>query len=136
MIKLILVLSFFSCSSLYASDDTDLMATTETQKLLQDAARVQKEALKTPEAKAADKNASITARGNPQYKQEMYNISSDLMPWLVEISKGDPAKMTELMVEAQKDPAAFYQKMPAAVQAKIKALSGAIDSSRKKNKNP
>ncbi|MEK6626983.1 MAG: hypothetical protein AABY53_00015 [Bdellovibrionota bacterium] len=136
MIKLILVLTFFSCYSLYANDDINSKALAETQKLLKNPARVQKEALDTPEAKAVDKNASITARGNPQYKQEMYNISADLMPWLVEISKGDPAKMAEIMAEAQSNPAAFYQRMPAAMRAKIKSLSGAIDSDRNKNKSP
>ncbi len=130
----LLLVAIISSLSLYADEEIDPLLA--TQNLLRDLARVQKEALTTPEAKSADFNASIITLGNAQNKQELYNISADLMSWLVETTKGDPAKMAELMAEAQKNPRAFYERIPSAAKAKIKALSGAIDSSRSKIKNP
>lgn len=108
----------------------------QTQNLLRDTNQVQKEALDTPAAKEADRNASITTLGDPELKQGLYDISADLLPWLTEAAAGDSEKMSELLAEASKNPAAFYDKIPSAQRAKIKALSETIDSRRNKNKAP
>ena len=130
----LLLLLVINCQSLFAVELADPLI--ETQKILRDSERVQQEALVTPAAKIADKNASITGLGKPENKQEIYNIAADLMPMLVEMSSGDPAKMQELIAEAYKNPKAFYDKMPITQRDKIKLLSETIDSTRTKNKAP
>lgn len=130
MRKIILLFLIFNGLSSFADEELDALI--ETQKLLRDSARVQSEALQTPQAKRADRKASITALGKPELKQEIYNISSDLMSWLEQAAKGDPAKMQELMIEANKNPKAFYDRIPAAERTKIKALAEKIEQSRKK----
>lgn len=123
------------CSQ-YAIADEASDALMETQSLLRDPVRVQNEALITQDAQNADRNASIVTLGKPELKQDLYNISADLMSWIVEATQGDPAKMQQFVKDAAANPRAFYEKMPASERTKIKSLSEKIDSSRTKNKYP
>lgn len=134
MNKIILILSLFAFLDLYADDQKSPLI--ETQNFLKDPEQVKQETQTNNKARAADKVAEITALGQKEHKQEIYNISADLMPWLEEQTKGDVTKMQALILEAQKNPEAFYSRLPASEKAKIKALSEAIDSNRTKNKNP
>lgn len=128
LILLIVLLLLVGYNMSLAEGDLDPLQ--QTRNLLTDP-KQREQALDTPAAKEADRNAEVTALGKSEYKQEMYGISSDLMPWLVEMSKGDASKMSELIQEAQKNPQAFYERMPPEVRAKIKSLSQSIDSSKK-----
>lgn len=132
MMKVIFFVSFSIYSSLASTfdDKTYESALQQTQNLLR-TPDARKGAIDTEPAKAADKAVEITALGDPAAKSEVYNIAADLMPWLLEQSQGDPLKMMQLIQEAQKNPQAFLQKMPAAERQKIKNLSGFID--QKKN---
>lgn len=127
---LLLSALFLSVSAFSFEDEVYTNALQQTQNLLKNS-EARKGALNTAPAKAADKTAEITALGDPAAKSEVYNIAADLMPWLVEQSQGDVTKMMQLIQEAQKNPQAFLQRMPAAERQKIKNLSGFIE--RKKD---
>jgi hypothetical protein len=55
-------------------------------------------------------------------KDEVYDISADLMELLQSESGGDPNKMMEILSQAQKDPEGFYNRFPAAQKEKVKKL--------------
>lgn len=90
------------------------------------------EAAKTEAGKVADKKALEAVAGNVSAQQELYNISAEIMPILVQQSGGDPAKMQALMQKAQTDPEAFYKSLPADIQAKIKATASAVEKAKAK----
>ena len=56
--------------------------------------------------------------------QELYEISADVLEVLVKKYKGDPAKMNEVLLRAQKDPEGFAKTEFTSEQLeKVKALS-------------
>lgn len=90
-------------------------------------------ALDTTKAKTADQNVEITSMGNQAIKNDIYGISSDLMPWLADIGGGDSSAMQKILMEAQSNPEAlakFYERMPANQREKVKAVSQQIESLR------
>ena len=127
--------SLVFCSS-YAIADEVAEALRDTQSLLRDASRVQEVAGKTPEGRKADQDASVVTLGKPEHKQELFNISADLMGWITEAAKGDPDKMQQLMQDAIDSPRSFLEKMPASERAKVKGLSEKIEGARQKNLYP
>jgi len=48
--------------------------------------------------------------GTSQNKDEIYGIAAQLMEKIAQETNGDPEKMQLLMLEAQKNPEAFYKK--------------------------
>lgn len=99
--------------------------------MLRDSGRMQQEAAKTPEGRKADQDASVVTLGKPELKQELLNISADLMDWITKSANGDPEKMQQLMQDALDSPKAFMEKMPASERARVKGLSEKIEGARK-----
>lgn len=90
----------------------------------------------TPDAKSADDAVSGLA-GSEQNKEQLYQISADVMTYLYEKSNGDPIKMQELLMQAQKDPEGFLSRLPSSERQKIKSLADQIEKqSQKKNASP
>lgn len=90
-------------------------------------------ALDNEKARIADQNVTITSMGNQNVKNGIYGVSSDLVPWLADMGKGDASHMQKLLQEAQSNPQAlenFYNRMPAAQKDKIKAISQQIETLR------
>lgn len=133
--KFFFIFSLVFCSA-YANADEDLKALNDTQSLLRDSGRMQEEAGKTAEGRKADQAATVVTLGRPELKQELLNISADLMSWISEASKGDPEKMQQLLQEAMSSPKNFLEKMPANERARIKGLSENIERARAKNPYP
>lgn len=129
------IFSLVFCSACANADEV-LKALTDTQSLLRDSGRMQEEAGKTPEGKKADQAATVVTLGKPELKQDLLNISADLLSWITEASKGDPEKMQQLLQEAASNPKNFLERMPANERARIKSLSESIDGARSKNPYP
>jgi hypothetical protein len=130
-IVFLLSLSLLTATNANQTTDQDQEALRNTQALLRDKSRREKEVLATDsKAKQADQQADTITGGNAADKQEMYDISADLMPWIVEESHGDPEKMNALMERALRNPQKFVESMPAAQREKIKALSKKIEKSK------
>ena len=133
--KTFLIFILVFCSA-YANADEDLKALTDTQALLRDQGRMQEEAGKTTDGRKADQAATVVTLGKPELKQDLLNISADLMAWITEASKGDPEKMQQFLQEALTNPKNFLEKMPANERARIKGLSEKIEGARSKNSYP
>jgi hypothetical protein len=140
MTKIIFIVCLCLGYSVFAEEQTlNFDALLNTQNLLKDPKLVESQALGTSAAKKADQAAGYTTMGNPTFKKEIYNITADLLPWLIEKTQGDPAKMIEILSEAQRNPAslkALYDSMPATEKAKIKMLSNQLEDLRGKEKRP
>lgn len=125
---LIISLVFYSA---YASAEDIKEALRETQSVLRDPVRMQEESGKTSEGRKADQDASVVTLGKPELKQDLLNISADLLGWITDSANGDPEKMQQLMQDAISNPKSFYERMPASERAKVKNLSEKIESARK-----
>ncbi|MCX7067859.1 MAG: hypothetical protein NTW85_09235 [Methylococcales bacterium] len=109
--------------NVYAEDDT-ISALQKTQDCLRNQTC---EAAKSKAGQAADQKALEAVGGNASNKQELYNISADIMPMLIQQTGGDPEKMQALMLKAQTDPEGFFNSLSPDAQAKIKNIANTVE---------
>jgi hypothetical protein len=131
-IKLGLVLFIFhTLPSMARAADFDSDAIAQTQASLRNKTERQKVINSDPKARQADQELDKIA-GTPENKDELYEISAELTPWLAQTTNGDPEAMAKLLQEALGNPEAFYKKIPNAQKEKIKALTQKIEYSKLK----
>ena len=75
-----------------------------------------------PKARAANQRVESLGR-SPKNTQRMYEISADVLGEVTARGGGDPARMNQVVEQAQRDPAAFLQSLPPEQQAAIKQLA-------------
>lgn len=85
-------------------------------------------------AQQADQFATQAVGNDPALKNEMYNLSADVLNHVMKMSQGDPAKAQELLMNAMKDPKKFMNSLPAAEQDKIRGIANSVE--KKKNPKP
>lgn len=130
LLVVLVMTEFLYAQSLPAEDNS--AAIVQTQQVLTNTAQ-REAALDTEKARTADQNVTITSMGNQNVKNDIYGVSSELVPWLADMGKGDAGSMQKLLQEAQTNPQAienFYKRMPAAQKEKIKAISQQIETLR------
>lgn len=108
----------------------------DTQQMLK-SPHLRKEAIKgSKEAQAVDQKVEALA-GSGRNKEEIYDIASQVMETIAVESKGDPDKMQKLLMEAQANPQAFYNKYFTAEQkAKVRNLANDIEKTKGKASAP
>lgn len=81
----------------------------------------------SPRARVQQADQKVQALGlNEAQQAEFYAISSEVFQRLAQDADGDTAKMEEIMLSAQSNPKAFYEKyFTAAEKAKIQSLGTA-----------
>lgn len=126
MFKLLIFLAMaVFVQNIYADDLTSALQQT------QDCLRNQNCAAASSEAgKAADRKLLETVGGNARDKQELYNMSADVMAVLFQQSGGDPAKMQVLLQKAQTDPENFLNSLPPDMKAKIGNIASEIEKNQ------
>jgi len=81
----------------------------DTKKMLT-SPQLRKEAIKNDKA-AQEVDAKVEAlAGSSKNKEEIYDIASQVMETITLEAKGDPEKMQKMLLEAQANPQAFYNK--------------------------
>ena len=66
--------------------------------------------------------------GSGKNKEEIYDIASKVMEAITVESKGDPEKMQQLLMEAQSNPQAFYNKyFSESDKARVRSLAQDIE---------
>jgi hypothetical protein len=129
-----LIFIFVSCLSIVASalDEVQELGMRQAQKQLTDP-KLRDSLIKVDkDAKKADAIATLTVMGNKDYKNEMYNISAELLEWVAR-QPGDPAVTME---KFKRNPAEFLRQMPQQHYEKVKALAEAIEKQRKPERYP
>jgi len=121
-----------SGQDIYA-DDAVNSALQKTQDCLRDQ---NCDAAATDAGKEADQKAWAAMGGNAHDKQELYNISADIMPILVRQAGGDPVKMQNLMLKAQTDPESFLNSLSPDLKEKIKNIANALDKNQASGQRP
>lgn len=56
-------------------------------------------------------------------KDKLSAINAELVPWLLEASKGDEAVLKQMIEDAKNDPQAFVKRLPASMQEKVLEIS-------------
>ncbi|MGZ4976217.1 MAG: hypothetical protein ACXV8O_03610 [Methylobacter sp.] len=126
-----LLVAGMSFQNAYADDASSALQKT------QDCLRNQNcDAATTEIGRDADQKALEAVGGNAHDKQELYNISADIMPLLLQQAGGDPEKMQAIMLKAQTDPESFLNSLSPEIRAKIKNASIAIEKNRASGQKP
>lgn len=133
--KLILLIVVFSTSlsttfakpkAEQASKDAALA---QTQKVLNDRQEIKKITESDPKAQAVDD--SITElTGSEAGAKELYAISADILPVLMEMNQDDPDKALQSLTAYSKDPGAFLSKLPPDIRLKIENLAKKIEKEK------
>ena len=130
MTILLIYIVTVSSSAVAELDSSQTEALTNTQKLLRNTKERNKVIAADPKAQEADAKAGALA-GSNQNKEEMYDISAELMEKIANDANGDPQKMQDLLKESQKDPQAFYEKyFSDAQKARVRGLANKMEGQR------
>jgi hypothetical protein len=126
---LILSLAFSGWSAHADLDDASKEALAKTQTLLQSKSQ-RSETLKTsPDAAAADAKVKAVAP-SAKDQESIYAISSQVFGTMVDRTNGNVDKQKEMMIQAQKDPKAFFDNLPEDQKAAIRDLAGKIGADK------
>ena len=132
-VKLWATLFLVGMSFQQVSAEDDMAALLKTQECLRNQ---NCDSANTNEGKSAEQQALDATAGNTNQSQELNNISADIMPFLLQQSAGDPAKMQALMLKAQTDPESFLNSLPPELQAKIQKVASDIEKNRTPRNSP
>ncbi|NJL24668.1 MAG: hypothetical protein HC902_05530 [Calothrix sp. SM1_5_4] len=81
----------------------------DTKKLLKTPAERDEYLKKNPRAKEVDQKIDALT-GSDKSKEEIYGLASELMEKITLEANGNPERMQMLLIEAQKNPEAFFRK--------------------------
>lgn len=104
----------------------------ETQKLLLDPAR-RAETFKDPKANQANQDLQKLTGGDIAIDQDIWALSSDLVPLLAGEGNGDEKKMLQMLEDFKRNPAGFANKFTPEQREKLKAISEKIQKGQKSN---
>jgi hypothetical protein len=117
-----------SFQPVHAGDSS--LALKETQECL----RKQNCASMTTDAgKAADRKVLDALGGDASKKQELYDISADILPILLQQAGGDPAKMLAILEKEQNNPEEFLKLLPLELQNRIKIAATGLEKDQPLN---
>lgn len=110
----------------------------EAMKKTQDCLRNQTcETFKSAEGQKAEKKALESVNGDENRKQELFNISAEMMPILAEQAGGDdPSKMQEILMKAQQNPEEFFNSLPPHIRKQIQDMARKVEAERKPSSKP
>lgn len=125
---LIFSISFLTLPT-FAEEDLDA-ALKDVQDLMRSEAKRNDVLKANPKAQQADDFALQAVGGNQALKNDVYDVSADVMATVKELSGGDAAKMNELLQKALQNPAAFLKSLPEAQQAKIRDIAAKTEKQK------
>lgn len=106
-------------------------ALTSTQNMLRSSAQRSEVIKNDSNAKKADQDLESLV-GTGSAKEQVYELSADVMKYLVDNSSGDPVKMQESLMKGMSDPKAFLNSLPDDVKNKIRNIATEVESKSKK----
>lgn len=102
----------------------DQKALDDTKAMLRDRNAVDRFAKENPSAKAVDEN--VKSLMGPD-TGATYDLAADVFADIVKEANGDPAKLTQLIEELQKNPEKLAKRLSPAQQDKIRGLANKIE---------
>lgn len=126
---LLLSVSFMATTVSFAEDDID-PALKDVQELLRTESKRNEVIKGDSKAQQADAFALQAVGGNQQLKNEVYDVSADIMATVQKLSGGDTAKMQQLLQKALQNPGEFLKSLPADQQAKIRGIATQVEKNK------
>ena len=126
---LLLSVSLLATTVSFADDDLD-PALKDVQELLHTESKRHEVIKDSPKAQQADAFALQAVGGNQQLKNEVYDVSADIMATVQRLSGGDPAKMQQMLQKALQNPGEFLKSLPADQQAKIRGIANQVEKNK------
>ena len=114
-------------NELQQTDQQNAEALEKTQALLRDREQRNAAMKDAPDAQA-NHNALEKVVGAGANTDAVYDLSADIFANIVKESKGDPLAMQQMMMDAQKNPQAFLNKLTPEQQARLKAISSQAEA--------
>ncbi len=105
------------------ADEDYPAAIKQTQDMMKNKAEREKAIRGDKKSEEADAFAGKAAGGDPNKKEEIYDISSEVFAALMKSNNNDSAKVQDQLQQALKNPEAFANSLPADLRARIKAVS-------------
>lgn len=119
----------------FAQEDLD-PALKDVQDLLRTESKRNEVIKANPKAQQADDFALQAVGGNHALKNEVYDVSADIMATVQKLSGGDPAKMNELLQKALQNPGAFLKSLPADQRARISDIAAKTEKQKSSAQAP
>ncbi len=110
-------------------DKYDQQALKQTQDLLSNPNERGRAIEQDQSAKDVDAKVGALA-GSTANKEEIYGLAGQMMERITKETNGDPEKMKKLLLEAQTNPEAFYNKMNPSQKTQISNLADKINSQK------
>lgn len=132
----ILSLSLIHCAANADLDQHEQQGLKDTKRMLTTPS--ERNAAIKNDKNARETDAKVEAlTGSGKNKEEIYDIASKVMETITVESKGDPEKMQQLLLEAQSNPQAFYDKyFTAAEKSRVRNLATDIEKKGTKVSKP
>lgn len=124
--KRILIFSLLiSLPSFSQTSAESAAAMKDTQNLINDPARRKSVIADDPKAKSVDDMVNKLAGED---SGELYSISADILPILMEMNQDNPEKALESLTSYSKNPAEFLSSLPPNIRERIEKLSKKLES--------
>lgn len=129
LLFLVLVMDLVTTPVAHADDDID-PAIKDVQDILRTQSKREEVIKADPKAQQADAFALQAVGGNQNLKNDVYDVSADIMATVQKLSGGDPAKMNALLQKALQNPGEFLKSLPADQQAKIRDIAAKTEKQK------
>lgn len=129
--KFHIAISFVFLFALSSIANDSPAAIKDTQKILTDPAKIKEITSADPKAKEVDDMVTKLAGDD---SKELYALSADILPILMEMNKDNPEKALESLASYSKDPASFLASLPPNIRERIQKLSKKIEGKQPKKK--
>ena len=113
----------------FADDDLD-PALKDVQELLRTESKRNEVIKNDAKAQQADAFALQAVGGDKNLKNEVYDVSADIMATVQKLSGGDTAKMQQMLQKALQNPGEFLKSLPADQQAKIRGIANQVEKNK------
>lgn len=131
MKKIFAFILLFSIPSFSQSSDESKAAIKDAQNVIKDPAK-RKEII-ADDAKTKSVDDMVTKLAGDD-SAELYALSADILPILMEMNKDNPEKALESLASYSKDPASFMRSLPPNIRERIEKLSKKIEAKQVKKK--
>lgn len=112
-------------------DQPSQEALKQTVEVLKDSQKREQAFRDNPKYKEGESAADMLVRGNEAQKQQLYEMSAEVLKALVEKTQGDPVKMQEIVSQAQKNPSQFMEQyLSEAQKTQVRDLATQIEKER------
>lgn len=126
---LLLAASFMTTTVTFAGDAED-GPLKDAQELMRSESKRAEVIKNDSKAQQADSFALQAVGGDQGLKNQVYDVSADIMATVKEAAGGDSAKMMQMLQKAMQNPGEFLKSLPPDQQAKIRGIANQVETNK------